>query len=166
MDLKFKTMKKLFITAATAILFSITAFAAEGTKTLITGEENVSYIALNRFNSDFRGAKNPAWIVTSNCQKVSFFLDDVKLTAFYNLSGEYLGTTQDVAYKVMPARVQKEIAAKYAGYNVGEVIKYENFDSETDATALVYFVDIKKDKSEILLKVTPDENVSFFKKVK
>jgi len=159
-------MKKLFITAATAIVFSVTAFAAESTKTFITGEENVTYQALNHFTADFKGAKNPAWTVTANCQKVTFTLGDAQLTAFYNFSGDYIGTTQDVAYKVIPADAQKTIASKYAGYTVGEVIKYENFDGEADLPSSAYFVDLKKDKSEILVKVTPDENVTFFKKVK
>jgi len=159
-------MKKLFITAATAILFSVTAFAAGGTKTFITGEENVSYQALNRFASTFKGAKNAAWTITANCQKVTFTLGDAQLTAFYNFSGDYLGTTQDVAYNVIPADAQKTIAANYAGYTVGEVIKYQNFDGDAGLPSSAYFVDLKKDKSEILVKVTPDENVTYFKKVK
>jgi len=147
-------------------MFSVTAFAADGTKTMITGEENVSYLALNRFRADFRSAKEPAWTVTSNCQKVSFILDDVKMTAFYNLSGDYLGTTQDIDYKALPADAKKEIAAKYSSYTVGEVIKYENFNSDTEVSSPAYFVDLKKDKGEILLKVMPDGGVSFFKKIK
>ena len=163
-DLKFKTMKKLFITAVTAIMFSVTAFAAEGTKTFITGEENVSYTALNSFKAEYRDAKEPAWTVTSNTQKVTFKLDGVQMTAFYSLGGDYMGTTQDVAYKVIPADAQKTIATKYTGYAVSEVIKYENID--TDAVPTVYFVDLKKGTSEILLKVSAGEGVSFFKTVK
>jgi len=157
-------MKKLFITAVTAITLSVTAFAADRVTSVATGEENITYAALSHFNADFRSATNPAWTVTANCQKVVFTLDGAKLTAFYNFEGEYLGSTQDVAYSTIPATAQKKIATDYAGYTPGQVIKYENFD--TDAAEPAYFVELKKDKTTILVKVTPEGYVSFFKKVK
>ena len=165
-DLKFKTMKKLFITAATAILFSVSAFAATSSTINITGEENISYTVLNQFNAEFKGAKNAAWTVTTTSQKVKFTLDDVQMTAFYSLTGDFLGTTQDVAYKVIPADAKKEIASKYADYAVSEVIKYQNDGSNPDIDTLAYFVDLKKAGSEIVVRVTPGESVHFFKTVK
>jgi len=159
-------MKKLFITAATAILFSVSAFAGTTSATIITGEENVSYAVLNQFNAEFKGAKEAAWTVTSQSQKVSFVLDGVKMTAFYSLSGEFLGTTTAVDYKVIAAADQKEIAAKYADYTVAEVIKYQNDGSNPDIDSLTYFVDLKNVNSELVLRVTPGEGVHFFKKVK
>ena len=165
-DLKFNNMKKVFITAVTAILFSVSAFAATGSTTINTGEENVSYAVLNKFDNDFKGAKSPAWKVDANCQKVTFILDGVSTTAFYNLTGDFLGTTQDVAYSAIPAADQKEIAAKYQGYTVSTVIKYQNDGANQDVDPLTYFVDLKKDASEILLRVTPGESVHFFKTVK
>jgi hypothetical protein len=159
-------MKKLFITAATAILFSVSAFAATGIKTNITGEENVSYTVLNQFHADYSGATEADWKVDRNCQKVTFLLDGTKMTAFYSLAGDFMGTTQDVTYKVIPADAQKEIASKYAGYEVTQVIKYQNDGSNRDVDALTYFVDMKKADSEIVVRVTPGESVHFFKKVK
>ncbi|MGZ3757332.1 MAG: hypothetical protein ACXVAY_20355 [Mucilaginibacter sp.] len=159
-------MKKLFITAATAILFSVSAFAATSSTTIITGEENVSYAVLNQFNAEFRDAKSAAWTVTATSQKVTFILNDVKMTAFYSLTGDFLGTTQNVDYKVISADSQKEIATKYAGYDVGEVIKYQNDGSNPDVDPLTYFVDLKKADSEVVVRVTPGEGVRFFKKVK
>ena len=159
-------MKKLFITAATAILFSVSAFAGTTSATIITGEENVSYAVLNQFNAEFKGAKEAAWTVTSQSQKVSFVLDGVKMTAFYSLAGDFLGTTTTVDYKVIPAEEQKEIASKYADYKVTEVIKYQNDGSNPDVDNLTYFVDLKKADSEVVVRVTPGEGVRFFKKVK
>jgi hypothetical protein len=157
-------MKKLFITAAIATMFSVTAFADGGKKTTTgTSEANVSHVVLNQFNVDFTDAANVAWALTPNCQKVDFTVSDVKYTAFYSLSGDYLGLTQNVDYKVLPASTQKEIAEKYKGYAVSEVIKYQT--QKTDEP-LVYFVDVKKADSEIVLKVTPNQNVAFFQQVK
>jgi hypothetical protein len=157
-------MKKLFITAAIATMFSVTAFADGGKKTTVeTGENNISHSVLNQFSADFRDAANVEWKLTTNCQKVSFTVNDVKYTAFYNLSGDYLGLTQDVDYKVIPAGVKKEIAEKYKGYAVNEVIKYETQGGDEP---VVYFVDVKNAASEVVLKVTPNENISFFQKIK
>lgn len=157
-------MKKLFITAATAILFTATAFAS--TVSTYTGEENVTYTALNHFSADFKGAKNPVWIVNSNCQKVTFTLDGTRLTAFYSLAGDFMGTTQDLDINAIPAEAQKKITTKYAGYTAGQVIKYDTYDADTFTTATVYFVDLKKTGSEVLVKVTPEGSVSYFKTVK
>lgn len=155
-------MKKLFITAAIATMFSFTALA----KTPVTGEENISYAVLNHFNSDYKNAKMPAWTVTPTCQKVTFILDGAHLTAFYDLAGEYLGTTQAVDLKTIPAEAQKEIATKYSGYAVAEVIKYVNDGSNADVSPLAYFVDLKKAGSEIVVRVTPGEKVHYFKTIK
>jgi hypothetical protein len=166
MDLKFKPMKKLFITAATAILFSVTAFAADGgKKTPITGEDKISYVVLSQFDAQFSTAKNPAWTVTSNLEKVTFRLDGAKMTAFYDLSGEYLGTTQTIAFKNIPYYAQEDVTAKYAGYTVKEVIKYET-NGNPDVSPVAYFVDLQKTGSEVLVKVIPGEKIALFKTIK
>ncbi len=164
MDLKFKTMKKLFITAAIATMFSVTAFADGGKKaTTESSEKYVSYNALNDFKSTFNTAENAKWTFTANCQKVSFTQNKTSFTAFYDLSGEYLGLTQDVAYSTMAPSVKSEIAESYKGYTVNSVIKYITNDSDE---TVVSFVDLVNAKTEIVLKVTPNNSVSYFKTVK
>ena len=156
-------MKKLFITAAIATAFSVAAFADGGKKTTEKSEASVSSVVLNQFNVDFSDAANVAWALTPNCQRVDFTVNDTKYTAFYSLSGSYLGLTQNVDYKVIPASTKKEIAEKYKDYAVSEVIKYETQKADEP---VVYFVDVKKADSEIVLKVTPNQNIAFFQQVK
>ncbi|WP_100340886.1 hypothetical protein [Mucilaginibacter auburnensis] len=162
MDLKFKTMKKLFITAAIAAMFSVNAFADGGKKAKAEGEKNVSYSALNKFAVDYDNASNVVWTVTPNCQKVDFVLEGAKYTAFYDLDGEYLGRTQEVALSALPESSRKEVTAKYADYTVSHVIKYETNTVEP----LVYFVDLLKGDKEIVLKATPNQNLAFFQAIK
>jgi hypothetical protein len=162
-------MKKLFITAAIAILFSISAFATDGGKgnIAVTGEGKISYTVLNQFAANFKNAKNASWAVTPNCQKVTFTLDGAQMTAFYDLaSGSYLGTTEDIDFKTIPFSAQEEITSKYAGYGVKEVIKYETDGTNPEVKPLVYFVDLKKADGEVLVTVTPGEGTSLFKKIK
>src|SRR5476649_2376600 len=102
-------MKKLFITAAIATMFSVTAFAKDGNKTTTvkTGEDKISYTVLNQFNAEFKDAKGAAWTVTQNCEKVTFTLEGKKMSAFYDGSGAYLGLTQTIGYKDIPYSSQE-----------------------------------------------------------
>src|SRR6202012_3528684 len=158
-------MKKIFITIATIGLLGTSAFAkVEGKKAEKT--VSVAYSVRNEFDATFDDAKNVSWTITNNTQKATFIQDNVKKTAFYNLQGEYLGVTQDVAYNTISNKAQKTIADKYVGYQVGEVIKLETGDSNTNFDQTVYFVDLKNKAEEILVRVTPSNDVFFFQEVK
>jgi len=159
-------MKKIFLTIATAALLSVNVFAADGGK---KGPEaaTASYAAQQEFASDFANATNVSWTVDKNCQKADFTIDGVKKTAFYNLSGDFLGTTQVIAYNAIPAKTQKLIADNYKGYAASEVIVYqanEALNSDIDPTS--YFVDLKNGAHELLVRVTGEGKVEFFKQVK
>jgi hypothetical protein len=168
MDLKFKTtMKKIFLTIATAALFSVSAFAADGGKKATETSANVSYAVHQEFTTDFAGAENVVWTVTKNVQKADFVVDGVKKTAFYNLSGDFLGSTQVIGYNAIPAKTQAIIAGDYKGYTpVNVIVYFANEAIKTDIDATTYFVDLKSEKHEILVRVTETGSVEFFKQVK
>jgi hypothetical protein len=158
-------MKKIFITIATIGLLGTSAFAkVEGKKS--EKAATVSYSVRNEFDAAFEDAKDVTWTITSNTQKATFKQNDVKMTAFYNLQGEYLGVTQDVDYAALGNKAQKTIADKYTGYKVGEVIKLQTADATTNFEQTVYFVDLKNTAEEILVRVTPTNDVYFFQQVK
>ena len=164
-DLKFKTMKKLFITAAIATLFSASVFA-DGTKKSNT-TVNVSYTVLDQFNTDFADAKNVSWTVNKNFQKADFVTDGTKKTAFYNLQGQFVALTQNADLKAIPAKANQEIAEQYKGYAVKEVIVLQsNPEVNTDADETAYFVDLKSDTKEVLVRITPEAHIAFYKEVK
>lgn len=156
-------MKKLFITAAIATMFSFAAFADGGKKVKADDEKTVTYAALNQFEADFDAAANVTWTVTPNCQKATFTIDGQKFTAFYDLRGEYLGRTQTIAYASLPTSVKNQIAKSYKDYTVTEVIKYE---TQNDKEPVVTFVNIKNAKSEAILSVSANDTVQYFQTVK
>jgi hypothetical protein len=158
-------MKKIFLTIATIGLLGTSVYAADGGKKA-TKVPAITYTVSSEFDSTFSEAKNVNWTVTSNVQKATFTMNDVKMTAFYNLQGEYLGVTQDVAYTTLDVKAQKQIAAKYADYKVGEVIKLTTADNQTNSDQTVYFVDLAGKSDELLVRVTPSDDVYFFQKVK
>jgi hypothetical protein len=159
-------MKKIFVTIATIGLLGLStgAFAADGGKK--TETTTVSAFVQNEFDSDFSGATNVVWTITENSQKASFLMDGVAMTAFYNLQGDFLGTTQYVTYRNITAKAKKQIAADYAGYDVNGVIRMNTNDTTSGFDQTIYFVDLKKDNAEVLVRVDSSSNVYFFKQVK
>jgi len=158
-------MKKLFITAAIATMFSASVFA-DGTKKANTAV-NVSYSVLNQFSTDFADATNVTWTVNKNFQRAEFVANNIKMTAFYNLQGEFVALTTDVDAKAIPVKAQNEIAEKYTGYAVNEVIVVQNnTELNPDADETAYFVDLKSDTKEVLVKITPESHIEFYQTVK
>lgn len=159
-------MKKIFLTFATAALFSVSAFATGGGKKAAETAVNVSYTVQHQFATDFSEAQNITWTVTRNCQKADFTIDGTKKTAFYNLAGDFLGTTQVVGYSAIPAKSKKQIAGQYKDYTADGVIVYqanESLNNTIDPTS--YFVDLKSSSHEVLVRVAGDGSVEFFQQV-
>ncbi|MEO6149166.1 MAG: hypothetical protein ABIN95_10480 [Mucilaginibacter sp.] len=153
-------MKKLFILPVIIGMLVTGVYAADKVKKDDDKNGNVSYAVINQFKSDFRDATNVNWTVTPNSQRAEFIVNGVKKSAFYNLDGTYLGTTQKVAYNTISLKAQKEIADKYIGYTVSEVIELQTGES------VDHFVDLKSAEGEVLVRVAPTSAVYFFQKVK
>ena len=159
-------MKKLFITAAIATMFSASIFAADGGKKS-KAEVNVSYAVQHQFNTDFSDAKNVTWTISKNFQKADFAMEDVKMTAFYNLQGEFIGLTQNADIKGIPSKAKSEIAARYAGYKIDQFIVYQtNTEINDNVDPVAYFADLKGDNHEVLVRITQDAHIEFFKQVR
>lgn len=171
-------MKKVYITALLIGSLSISSvFAADGgkkDKAKAKTETPVSNGVLSHFDYEFKGAQGITWTINDNCQKALFTYEGKKMTAFYSLSGDYIGVTHNIEFGKIPADAQKEITGEYKGYVVGDVIEFQ--PAATNSVSLysfssfaedekVYFVDVKSDKEELLLRVTPDAGVYFFKRV-
>jgi len=61
----------------------------------------------------------------------------------------------------------KEINENYKGYSVNEVIIIQNnTELNPDADETAYFVDLKSDAKEVLVKITPEAHIEFYKEVK
>ncbi|HVS91634.1 MAG TPA: hypothetical protein VHE59_06360 [Mucilaginibacter sp.] len=158
-------MKRLFITAAIATLFSTSVFADGSKKAANT--VNISTSVASQFNANFIDAKNVTWTVDRNFQKADFIMNGVKTTAFYNLQGEFVALTENVDATAIPAKTKQEIADKYKGYNVNDVIVVQNnTDLNPDADETAYFVDLKNGSKEVLVKITPELHVELFKTIK
>ncbi|GAB3925775.1 hypothetical protein [Mucilaginibacter myungsuensis] len=168
-------MKKFILSVAVLATITLSALAADDSKTVKDDSKNVPVTVLNQFNSEFSGAKNVTWTVSDSAPKADFVVDGVSKTAFYNISGDFVGVTQEATINDLPAYGVKQISKLYAGYNTGQVIKFVAEDPEmpnftnsplTAPTTTNYYVSLTKGNKEILVQVSVDGTVSYFKKVK
>ena len=156
-------MKKL------VVLSLFTAFAlgvyAKDVEVKMEDEKGISYVTKKQFESEFKDAKNVVWSVSSVTQKASFVLNDRKMSAFYDLSGKYLGTIQYVDYNDMPYKAVREVSEAYKGFSPVAVLQIADrpANAETNDTG-AYIVSMTKDGKEVYLQVSSTGYVSLYKK--
>jgi len=133
----------------------------------------VSTVAKSNFNSDFKKAKNVEWKRVDTFDKATFTnKDGEKMSAFYDIDGNLVGTTQFKTFADIPENGQKEIKKNYKDYTIGQVVFYD--DNEASDTDMIlygiqfedqdnYFVELSKASKKIVLQVNPEGAVFFFK---
>ena len=136
---------------------------------------NVSTIAKGNFSSDFKDAKNVEWKRIDTFDKVSFTnKDGQNMSAFYDIDGNLVGTTQFKTFADVPEKGQQEIKKMYKDYTIGPVVYYD--DNEANSTDMIlygeqfedadnYFVELSKGTKKIVVQVSPEGVVYFFKQL-
>src|SRR5579875_518731 len=114
-------MKKFALAfTASILLISSVAFAENG-------KPNPAEIT---FQKIFRGTSNLKWTEGKEFLTASFVLDNVQVLAFFNHSGELIGTARNVLYNQLPLVVKNEINSRYASNDIYDIVEY-TVDSET-----------------------------------
>lgn len=163
-------MKKL-LTGVLMLLAAGAAFAGKGTKA-----NGISYFTGESFYENFGAIPVMEWQSTAGFDKAIFMQEGKEYTAYFTKDGEFVGTTHDVAFSDLPQSAQKTIAKKYGEAAVEKAFYFDDNES-SDAAFLIqdnigvenadsYFVIVKKTSGQLILQVTVDGNVSFFKEVK
>ena len=149
-------MKKLVtVLAATAILFSASAFSKDSNATKTTSAVEKS------FSKDFSNASNITWETKSNIYIAHFQLNNEFIEAAYSEDGDLVATSRTIAATDLPLATRLAIEKKYPGYDVaknGEEITYEK---QTN-----YYINVGNDKEILKLKCTVNGDISVDKKVK
>lgn len=165
-------MKKIMFVATLVLGLVAGGYAKDNVKAAgAKVEAEANYFAQNNFAKKFAEAKNVSWTVTSNFQKASFYQAGQKLSAFFDLNGEYIATTQYVDYAKLPALTKNRLKKLYAGYEVFDVVKYDLDAQPTQLDILngvktydsLYFANLKNDKESIVVSIAPDGVISFMK---
>ncbi|HTF32063.1 MAG TPA: hypothetical protein VK625_24570 [Flavitalea sp.] len=135
----------------------------------------VSYFTRNNFAKDFPDATNVRFVKAKDFEEVLFTSDKTNLIAYYDNETKLVGTTQRLAFTDLPENAQKEIHKKYSEYGVAEVVKFD--DNEINDTDMIlygsafddadnYFVELKNDRKDIIVKINGYGYLTFFKDLK
>ena len=127
------------------------------------------------FYSDFGFIPISNWEVTDQFDKISFMKSNVLYTAYYDSNSELVGTISNASVEDLPAHALQDINKKYKGYSVGDVVFYD--DNESNQTDMMYygqqfddedkyFVELQNDKEKIVVQVNTVGEVSFFRTLK
>jgi len=158
-------MKKLLITTLITVVLSTSLFADRVQRSNVKAK--VSYTVLKRFSKDYSNAKDVKWSVDEKFQKADFIKNNIKMTAFYNRQNQFVALSMVIDAKIIPASTQKEIAEKYPDCIVNEVFVVQyNTEINPDADEVTYFVDLKSDSKEIVVRIAPDTHINLFARIK
>ncbi len=150
-------MKKVIYTALLMTGLSVSTFAKN---TYDDGKEAKSLAPVKvKFASEYTDAENVVWSSSPRFKKATFVKDGVQMTAFYNRFNEYVATTQLVDVTQLSPIAIKNLIKYYPGYQMGEIIKYTGSDE-------AYFVNLRNEKENFLVKITNDSNIGYFKDLK
>jgi hypothetical protein len=97
------------------------------------------------------------------------------LTAFYDVDGKLVGTTQYVTFASIPPKGQEEIKKHYKDYTIGKVVFFD--DNEANESDMVlwesqfddennYFAELTKGNKTIIVRIDSNGALSFFKELK
>ena len=126
------------------------------------------------FYSDFGYIPISNWEITDQFDKISFMKNDVLYTAYYDSNSKLVGTISNASVEDLPAHALQDINKKYMGYNVGNVVYYnDNESNQTDMRLYgqqfddedKYFVELQNDKEKIVVQVNTVGEVSFFRRL-
>ena len=149
-------MKRKFFTALLVVGLSVNSLADD--PSVSNKPAKVTTTVQSKFAAGFAEAQNVTWEVTDKFQKAYFTLNGVTMTAFYNLQDDFVATTHHVTWNMLPTASLHQIGKTYRGYMIKSVIQYTNVEK-------VYFVNLIKDKKELLVSVMPDKTVNIFKRL-
>jgi hypothetical protein len=141
-------MRKLFFAGLVTIFVATTAFAE--------GESNISTRVVNSFRQDFSNVNGVQWSTTASYPTATFVMNNKRTSAFYNQSGELIGTSQAITIDALPASAKRAFGKKYNGYTVVEAIQFDGVEESA------YFLSAKKDDTSVLLRVSNGQ-LSVFK---
>lgn len=132
-------------------------------------------ITQSRFTEQYGDVPGVYWRRDNYFDVATFTKDGRVLKAYFDNESEWVGTENQETFENIPQKAKERIQKEYPGYSVDDVIFYTDnlerdgniflFGNEMES-ASNYFVELNNASKRIIVKVTPDGDVSFFKELK
>lgn len=145
-------------------------------KSIVREISDIPSFAVERFKTNFPKAKNVHWLNLDGVVRVDFTLHGKHMINVYNFKNKLVGNGKYLSYESLPARARKQITRYYKKY-IPESTMYYNSRNESFDMSLLgmqnderndYYVLMKNRKNamkEIVLRVSPGGDVSYFRSV-
>jgi hypothetical protein len=160
-------MKKYLLVAGIVFMPVMALFAKDHDR---DSAISANLIIRSQFTTDFPDAKDVHFTRIKSLNKVSFTQEKEKMSAYYDDMGQLVGTIQQESFADLPATAQKGILAKYAGYIIADVVRFDDNESDDKERIMYgislndadnYFVELRKDNKEILVEVDLSGGVKY-----
>ncbi len=135
---------------------------------------DASFQSKDQFRVDFGNVTDVSWTRSGYFDEAIFNKEGKQMKAFYDIDSHLVGTVTAKTFNDLPASAQKIITKKYKDYKIDNVIFYD--DNEANETDMIlygsqfddednYFVEVSKGTEKVVLHVSTDGDVSFFKQL-
>lgn len=146
-------MKKVSIIAIMVITIASSAFA---------GDNNaLNFKGADLFKKTFPQATEVTFTVKKQFTEVDFTWHYLKLQAFFDRQGNYIGTSREIAVKDMPLSYVISINNQYKDFDITEAIEFDHAEE-----GMSYYVTVINGDKKYVLNVATDGSISVFKKMK
>ena len=142
-------MKKIILAAI--ILVSVAASAM--------ANDNINNAASNLVKKDFPSATNISYKEAKDYTVVSFDVNNQRMQAFYDNSGNKISTSRNIKTETLPGEANATIAKNYAGFTATEAIEMNN-----EQDGITYYVYLQNAQQKVILQIDTDGDVTVFKK--
>jgi hypothetical protein len=123
-----------------------------------TDKETINKQALYAFKTEFAGATEAAWKVNSDFYKVTFTMNEQKLFAYYNKSGEFMAVTSNISSLQLPVYLQRSLKKFISNYWISDLFTITNHDETS------YYVTLETADLKIVLRSDNGSHWSVFQK--
>jgi hypothetical protein len=145
-------MKKLIIAfVAVGALVSTSAFAG--------GREKINP-ALTTFQKEFKGATDVKWNEGKDAITAAFVLNNSRVEAYFDYTGELLGTARSIMFTQLPLSVVKELSNRFESAPIYDIIEYTR-DADT-----FYDMIVETPTKKLRVRATVSGEVSVVKRIK
>jgi len=135
-------MKKVLFAVLITVSLVSSSFATAPVKEVKVGSR-VAYA----LSSNFGNVSNVKWDVKPNFAKATFVYNDVETQAFFELDGNFIGSSHAISLESLPTITKRTFAKKYSGYTVKEAIHFDGADQSA------YYISAENEKQSVILKV-------------
>jgi len=101
-------MKKLLLTALIAVSLISSSFAASPVT-----DKKIGSVLTRAFDNYFSNVSDVKWDITPNFAKATFVNNNVTTEAFFDLSGEFIGSSSAITLDKLPTAAKRTFAKKY-----------------------------------------------------